>query len=164
MNITQSFIVYLVFFRLAIIAAGVISIILGYRLFIKGVWPKNGNRVGESVKAKFPGSSITLKNAAPGTCFALFGLLIISFMFVRGGPELTLKAVGGAGQIEQKINENNQSADYIEVTMRGFALNYIRHIDTQYKDGFLTAEQAYSRLYEYVINKGTGKPDDKDKK
>lgn len=164
MNITQSFILYLVFFRLAIIAAGVISIILGYRLFIAGVWPKIGSGEGESVEAKFAGSSITLKNAAPGTCFALFGLLIISFMFVRGGPELTLKAVGEAGQIENKINENTQGADYMEVTLRDFSVSYISHIDLEYKDGFLTAEQAYSKLYEYVINKGIGKPDDKVKK
>jgi hypothetical protein len=38
-EIALPFIIYVTVFRLAIIAAGIISIILGYRLFCRGVWP-----------------------------------------------------------------------------------------------------------------------------
>ena len=80
-------IIYLALFRLAIIAAGIVSIVLGYRLFCRGVWPGNGS--GTAVDAEIAGQRFSLKNAAPGTCFALFGVLTISVMFVSGPPELS---------------------------------------------------------------------------
>ncbi|RMD51773.1 MAG: hypothetical protein D6828_06730, partial [Nitrospirae bacterium] len=72
MDIAFYFLLYVTVFRLAIIAAGVISIILGYRLFCRGVWPDRGSAQPTEVEAEIAGSHFTLKNAAPGTCFALF--------------------------------------------------------------------------------------------
>lgn len=105
MEVVTVFAIYLILFRLAIIAAAVVSIILGYRLFCKGVWPDAGSGKGTSVDAKIAGSGFTLKNAAPGTCFAMFGVLIIAIMFARGGPELTLKSLEDAAQGDVKIQQ-----------------------------------------------------------
>ncbi|MBW2737882.1 MAG: tetratricopeptide repeat protein [Deltaproteobacteria bacterium] len=105
MEVVTVFTIYLILFRLAIIAAAVVSIILGYRLFCKGVWPDAGSGKGTSVDAKIAGSGFTLKNAAPGTCFAMFGMLIIAIMFAKGGPELTLKSLEDAAQGDVKIQQ-----------------------------------------------------------
>ena len=48
------------------------------------------------MEASVAGSSFTLKNAAPGTCFALFGVLIIAVMFAAGSPQLTLHTIAEA--------------------------------------------------------------------
>lgn len=88
------FVIYLVLFRLSIIAAGIISVILGYRLFIKGVFPRGDipqSAGGHSVDAEVAGAKFKLLNAAPGTCFALFGAIILVAMFVTGGPEGTFE-------------------------------------------------------------------------
>lgn len=37
MSLTSQFLVYVTAFRMAIIAAGVVSMVLGYRLFIRGI-------------------------------------------------------------------------------------------------------------------------------
>ncbi|MCA9468114.1 MAG: hypothetical protein KC643_22095 [Nitrospira sp.] len=87
MDTILAFIIYLTLFRLTIIIAGIICIVLGYRLFCRGVWPIHGQDRGTSVEAEFDGSRLTLKNAAPGTCFALFGAIIIGVMFWAGSPE-----------------------------------------------------------------------------
>ncbi|MCP4265917.1 MAG: hypothetical protein GY777_10135 [Candidatus Brocadiaceae bacterium] len=50
---------------------------------------------------KIAGTSIKLKNAAPGACFALFGVIIISIMFINGGPELTMKTIENAVKVDQ---------------------------------------------------------------
>ena len=38
MSLTSSFIVYAMAFRLAVIAAGVVAIYLGYQLFLRGIF------------------------------------------------------------------------------------------------------------------------------
>ena len=91
MNTTSVFIIYLTAFRLAIIAAGIISIVLGYRLFCKGIWPDTGSGKGTDVDTEIGGWKFKLQNAAPGTCFAMFGVLIISVMFATGGPQMTVE-------------------------------------------------------------------------
>ena len=82
MDLPLVFILYLTLFRLAIIAAGIISLVLGYRLFCRGVWPsegvrQDGEREQTLTEARIIGARFTLKNAAPGTAFALFGVVII---------------------------------------------------------------------------------------
>lgn len=114
MEIPLAFILYVTLFRLAIIAAGVISIFLGYRLFCRGVWPEAKGRDGTAVEAKLGGSSFTLKNAAPGTCFALFGVLIISLTFVKGSPEFTLEVLNTAG-LMQEIRETRPDSQRIRI-------------------------------------------------
>jgi tetratricopeptide (TPR) repeat protein len=110
MDIASTFIIYLTVFRLAIIASGLVSIILGYRLFVRGVWPKGANK-GTAVDAKIAGSQLTMKNAAPGTCLALFGAIIVSVMFASGGPELTLNMLEKASQMEKNAASGESRAD-----------------------------------------------------
>ncbi len=100
MEVTSAFLIYVTLFRLEIIGAGIVSIFLGYRLFVKGVWPDIVGGQGTDVDAKIAGSSLTVKNAAPGTCFSLFGVVIIVVMFASGSPELTLDMLGKSGEVE----------------------------------------------------------------
>ncbi len=95
MNIAHLFLIYVTLFRLAIICAGVISMALGYRLFCKGVGPEEGGK-GSSVDVWFIGTNVSLGNAAPGTCFALFGMIIICIMFATDRPELTWETISNA--------------------------------------------------------------------
>ena len=95
MDLAASFVVYLLVFRLAIVAAGVVSVVLGYLLFVTGVWSgpghASGAASGSELEARAGGYRLTIRNAAPGTCFALFGAAIISTMLVQGRPELVLR-------------------------------------------------------------------------
>lgn len=84
MDATTAFLIYASLFRLAVIAAGVISIILGFRLFVRGVMPEGAT----DAEAQAGDIKLTVKNAAPGTCFAMFGALIIVVMVWQGIPEL----------------------------------------------------------------------------
>ena len=100
MEILSSYVIYLAVFRLAIIAAGIVGLILGYRLFAKGVFSNvstNPSADGQNVTAEIAGAKFSLRNAAPGTCFALFGVIIIVAMFVTGGPEITLELLEKGG-------------------------------------------------------------------
>jgi tetratricopeptide (TPR) repeat protein len=108
-DVVVPFIMYVTFFRLAIVTAGIVSIVLGYRLFCKGVWPNSGGE-GSTVNASFAGQSFTVKNAAPGTCFALFGVIIISTMLATSPPELSQAVSGeikvrGSPKVQPLISE-----------------------------------------------------------
>jgi len=83
MQLEIYFVIYLILFRLAIIVAGVVSIILGYRLFTHGITSADK---GSSMKTSVGGMKLELKNAAPGTFFAIFGVVIISVMLVSSPP------------------------------------------------------------------------------
>lgn len=89
-NIPYAPIIYLALFRLAIIAVGAISIILGYHLFIKGVFSVEGGE-GAGFEASIAGTKFSLKNAAPGTFFALFGIIVISVMLINSPAEVTYR-------------------------------------------------------------------------
>jgi len=84
MQLEQFFVVYLITFRLAIIAAGVVSIVLGYRLFTHGITAADQ---GSGMSTSVGTMKLELKNAAPGTFFAIFGVVIISVMLVSSPPE-----------------------------------------------------------------------------
>ncbi len=57
--------------RILIVSSGMLSLCLGYFLFIKGLSGK------ASLKAEYNKSKIQLVNAAPGIFFALFGTVIL---------------------------------------------------------------------------------------
>jgi hypothetical protein len=95
MSLTSQFLLYVTAFRLAIIAAGIVSMILGYRLFIRGIYPSGGGE--SSIDFKAPGSGFTLKNAAPGTCFGVFGVVLITAMLIQGSPQFTYEMMQKAG-------------------------------------------------------------------
>lgn len=111
MDVSTGFLIYAAFFRLAIIAAGMISLILGYRLLVRGIMPQAA-AVGEgqtATDAELQAGDVRLsvKNAAPGTLFALFGIIVITLMLGQGNPELVIRDLqrvqGGAGNQRERM-------------------------------------------------------------
>ncbi|MBR9909724.1 MAG: tetratricopeptide repeat protein [Gammaproteobacteria bacterium] len=86
MDLPTSFLIYATLFRLAVIAAGVLIIVLGYRLFLQGLAAAEKS----DTALEGGGFKLSVKNAAPGTSFALFGAVLISVMVVQGSPELVI--------------------------------------------------------------------------
>ncbi len=89
MELATGFVIYLIIFRLAIIAAGVVCIVAGYLLFKHGFTQGDKTEL-EGHVGKY---RLSVRNAAPGTCFALFGAFIITANFIDGGPGLTMKTL-----------------------------------------------------------------------
>ena len=90
MKIEIFFIIYAVIFRISVLIAGIISIIIGYKLFLKGLYSEH-NSNNANLDASIGEWKITLKDAGPGTFFALFGLIIIHSMIQNGNPELVIE-------------------------------------------------------------------------
>jgi tetratricopeptide (TPR) repeat protein len=87
------YVIYLTLVRLSIILTGTLCIFFGYMLFARrgGADSERFHPPGESdVEAKFAGAAFSLKNAAPGTSFALFGAIIIVAMFLSSPPGITI--------------------------------------------------------------------------
>jgi hypothetical protein len=71
---------YALVFRLAVIGAGTLFMTFGYRLF-----SIETARVSKaSFEGNVLGSGFSLKNAAPGVFFALFGCIIVTVVVYRG--------------------------------------------------------------------------------
>jgi hypothetical protein len=89
----MDFLVYATIFRLAVVATGSLFMYFGYRLFIHGVLSGQGAEIGgEAGQIK-----LSLKNAAPGTCFSLFGMILIGLMVWHGSPEMTVSMTSNDG-------------------------------------------------------------------
>jgi hypothetical protein len=93
MSLLSGFFLYATIFRLAIIAVGMLSVVLGYRLFIAAAQTGGTSSKETAFGTKMVGLEFILKNSAPGTFFAIFGMIIISVMLVEGNPELVLKSL-----------------------------------------------------------------------
>jgi tetratricopeptide (TPR) repeat protein len=111
MSSLSEFFIYATVFRMAIIAAGMLSIFLGSRLFAARTESQGTNFEKTTFDAKVAGLAFALKNGAPGTFFALFGAIIISVMLMQGNPELTLKTFNDT----QRAASQSSS----EITVRG---------------------------------------------
>jgi hypothetical protein len=61
------------------LCAGLLFGYMGYRLFMAGIWGNAGD-----VETKFKDTKLVLKQAAPGTFFALFGTIIVAFTIFTG--------------------------------------------------------------------------------
>ena len=110
MSLPSQFLVYVTAFRLALIAAGVVSMVLGYNLFIRGICTAGTKE--SSIDFKAAGSTLSLKNAAPGTCFGVFGVVLISVMLVQGSPQLTYEMM-------QKTSEADNPITSAKLELRG---------------------------------------------
>src|ERR1700720_3527125 len=66
-------------YRLATIAAGVALCWMGYRLFKIGIYEKGGD-----LNAAWGSKKIVLKQAGPGTFFALFGCVVLGLAIYKG--------------------------------------------------------------------------------
>ncbi|HEY6292309.1 MAG TPA: hypothetical protein VI455_12230 [Terriglobia bacterium] len=92
MSFAEGTLLYLFLSRLVIAGAGVVSMILGYRLFARGVQTHAGE-AGSTIESSFVGARFTVKNAAPGTAFALFGAMLITVMLIQSSPSVTFETV-----------------------------------------------------------------------
>ncbi len=86
MDVETGYLIYAALYRLGVIAAGVVCVVLGYRLFLKGV---SGGSDGTSAEASVGNFELSISNAAPGTCFALFGAALIVAMVVEAPPSFS---------------------------------------------------------------------------
>jgi hypothetical protein len=136
--------VYATLFKLAALAAGVMSIAFGYNLFIKGILA-SGTK-GTTLKADAGDYRITLRNAAPGTFFALFGAVILAITVFKGQPEIVLRPIKNA------VTESpNNSGDAI--VMRDWKTSKMTSIFQQYfHEGNLKPEDAIKQLYDAYIS------------
>ncbi len=110
MSLTSQFLIYVTAFRLAIIASGIVSMILGYRLFIRGIYPSG--KADSSIDFKAAGSGFSLKNVAPGSSFGIFGVALITVMLIQGNPQFTYEMM-------QKTANTDAPAVSAKVEMRG---------------------------------------------
>lgn len=114
--------VYLTIFRVSIVVAGIISIVCGYRLFLAGVFRLPSGASPTEIAGRFGGVELTLKSSAPGTCFALFGVIVIGIMIVSAPPEFGRSrsaSVSPSGEL--KVTE--------ELKMRGEAIGIGELVD-----------------------------------
>ena len=102
MTETAGFLIYAALFRLAIVGAGALSIWLGFRLFLQDVAAATTGPPTDA-EAKIGDLLFSLRGAAPGTCFALFGAAIISVMIWTGLPELSLQEDRGPGTTARSL-------------------------------------------------------------
>ena len=88
---------YVLIWRLGVLACGLVSIVLGYRLFMQGLATQPGD-----LEAGVGGHSLKLRNIAPGTFFALFGAAIIATLVWTSPSEIVIPktALEGAGKVE----------------------------------------------------------------
>jgi tetratricopeptide (TPR) repeat protein len=111
MNSTEIGVLYLLAFRLSMIASGVISIILGYRLLCKGFSAQGGQENNSTIEASVIGTKLTVRNAAPGTAFAIFGAAILIVMMIQNAPSVTLENLS-------KLKTNETTAPYSPPAVR----------------------------------------------
>ena len=93
-NVT-TFVFYLTMHRVLVFACGIVSIVLGYRLLMRGLARGAGSEesVSQAIEAKLGNTRLVVKNLAPGSLFALFGALMVASMVLNAPPEITLKEV-----------------------------------------------------------------------
>lgn len=115
MDLSTSFLIYTTLFRLAVVAAGVLIIVLGYRLFLHGL--AASDETDASIEGG--GFKLTLKNAAPGTSFALFGAVLISVMVIRASPELDITSVAPDSGTEPAVLPLHNERVRMNLRLRG---------------------------------------------
>ena len=87
---------YVLIWRLAVLTCGLVSVILGYKLF------KLGFTMAWDLEAGVSGQTIKLRNIAPGTFFALFGAAIIATLVWTSPSEIVIPkgALQDAAEVE----------------------------------------------------------------
>ena len=106
MTFVNVVLLYLLVSRVAILAAGVVSVFLGYRLFCRGISASLASGTDSSIESSAFGTHFSVKNAAPGTGFALFGAILIVVMLIQSSPSATLETMS-----KWKVNTELQQAE-----------------------------------------------------
>jgi hypothetical protein len=113
---SESLIVGAYVFRIAVVAAGVVFAVLGYRLFVLGVVGPAGH-----LEAVWRENKILLKRAAPGTFFAFFGVFsIVAALFFH--PRIREEAAPNP-------SEPSRSDNSASVALRGQTPRVIGYIE-----------------------------------
>lgn len=93
MTFIDAVLLYLLLFRVAIVVSAIVSLILGYRLFCKGIGVAHGSETGSNIESSIAGARLAITNAAPGTAFALFGAILIVVMLIQSSPSVTWESM-----------------------------------------------------------------------
>jgi len=126
---STGYIIYASLFRLAIIGAGFGCVVMGYRLFVLGVMPKEGS----DIDAKAGEIRLSIKNAAPGTCFATFGVVMIVAMLIQGNPERRELQVPTKEGIRREVTWRSDSEDVSASIMHGQKLEQAGRLEEAIK-------------------------------
>ena len=95
------FVLYLIAVRLSTIAAGVMVIRYGYKLFAAGVFKADTGGATTELAGRVGEYELKFKRATPGAVLGLFGAIIIVIAIAAAPPELTRQKkikVEGKGQ------------------------------------------------------------------
>jgi len=116
--------------RIAIVAAGVVCVFLGYKLFCGGT-SASPSSVGDSIiESSVAGVRFSLKNAAPGTGFALFGAILIVVMLIQSSPSVTLETMSKwKASTETQQPETNEQTQ--KLVLRGNERDSISSLTAQ---------------------------------
>ena len=107
-----------VVYHMLTVISGVFIVYLGYRLFRFGVYEKDGE-----FRGRYRGASLVLRQAGPGTFFALFGSVVISVSIWKGllvetnyGPlgSAPKPITNNAGLLGNVTNGNGQAPLFFE--------------------------------------------------
>lgn len=115
MSESAAFLLYAGVFRLAVVAVGALAIWLGYRLFSAMTTPA-GSAGGTDAEARIGEVQLTLRGAAPGTCFAVFGAAIVAVMLAKGMPEFSQRESAGADSEQALVIKGTPGVDTISST------------------------------------------------
>jgi hypothetical protein len=118
MSFLSAALCYLLLFRLSIVAAGIVSIALGYRLFCKGIGLQASGDTGSTIESSLGPVKIAAWKVAPGTCYALFGALLLIVMMVQARPSVTLDTLS-KWQIKSDTEESTGGSQSQKVVMKG---------------------------------------------
>jgi|GEM_PF-6803578 len=137
------FVIYLLSIRLATIAAGVIAIRYGYKLFISAVFKVDSDSSTQII-GRMGEYQLKFSTASPGAILGLFGVVIICFSIAAAPPELKRE------QTFQQQNENGKSSTTLQTTvsMRGEDITaFQKHLAKayEYKEG----QQVANSIREY---------------
>jgi hypothetical protein len=102
---------YVFYFKLSCIAAGLIIIFLGYRLFLKGIFNESGDLEGS-----WKSSKLIVKKAAPGTYFVLFGSLVICSAIFKGMSNSESYGGSGHNQFQPSLSDTARMPPVIDTT------------------------------------------------
>ena len=150
------FLIYLGLYRLGIVAAGVAGMWLGYLLFRRGLAAGGTTTDGETtLEADIGGNTLSLKGAAPGIFFALFGAGLIVAMVVTGAPGVTLSNLQQAAGADSTLVGNGGGSTEVSLVLRSQQVTAIRTIDRELTANRIDYEQAYRRLSRIVETQRT---------
>ena len=79
MNTEISITFAMLLYKVSSLVAGLAAIWMGYRLFMAGIWGQAGD-----IEGRFKETNVVVKQAAPGTVFALVGMVIVCFVVFKG--------------------------------------------------------------------------------